>query len=159
MSAEWKAELKKLKRQPIDEIMKMQKKEMGAGDPRKSELKKLMKLLKAQLTPVVEVFREERQTKTQQPHIHEYKNGYTLVLPIANPGLKPTILRLQLEFQLTEKGYVLKAKRETGKTTGPERIIVAPITEEEIHNEIREVIKERQSMILKLKNRESYDSN
>ncbi|MBN1244349.1 hypothetical protein JXA31_02000 [Candidatus Bathyarchaeota archaeon] len=155
MSAEWKAELEKLKQQPIEETMKMQKKEVGTEESYKSELRKLMKLLKAQLTPVVEVFIEEGKTKTQQPHIHEYKIGYTLVLPIAKPGLKPTILRLQFEFQLTEKGYVLKAKRETGKTTGPERIIVAPITEEEIHNEIREVIKERQSMILKLKNGES----
>jgi len=155
MSAKWKAELEKLKRQPIEETMKMQKREGGSGESHKSELRKLMKLLKSQLEPVVEVFREEGRTKTTQPHIHEYKNGYTLVLPISNPGLKPTILRLQFEFQLTEKGYVLKAKRETGKTTGPERIIVAPITDEEIHNEIRGVIKERQSMILKLKNRES----
>ena len=155
MSAEWKAELKKLKQQPIEETIKMQKKEVVTGDSRKSELKKLMKLLKSQLTPVVEIFREEGKTRTQQPHIHEYKNGYTLVMPIANPGLKPTILRLQFEFQLTEKGYVLKANREIGKTTGPERIIVAPISEEEIHNEIREVIKERQRMVLKLKKRQT----
>ena len=151
MSAEWIEELEKLKRQPIEEIMKMQKKEKGKGNSHKSELRKLMKLLKSQLTPVVEVFREEGKTRTQQPHIHEYKNGFTLVLPISKPGLRPAMLRLQLEFQLTEKGYVLKAKRETGKTEGSERIIVAPITEEEIHNEIREVIKERQSMILQLK--------
>lgn len=151
MSAEWKAELKKLKRQPIEETVKLQKKEMATGDSRKSELGKLMKLLKSQLTPVVEVFREDARTKTQQPHIHEYKNGYTLVLPIAKHSLKPIILRLQFEFQPTEKGYVLKAKRETGKTEGPERVIVAPITEEEIHNEIRDVLKERQNMILKLK--------
>jgi len=151
MSAEWKAELEKLKQQPIEETMKTQKKESSGGESRKSELKKLMKLVKSQLRPVVEVFRDEWKTKTQQPHIHEYTNGYTLVMPIAKPSLKPTILRLQFEFQLTEKGYVLKAKREIGKTTGPERIIVAPITEEEIHNEIREVIKERQSVILKLK--------
>ena len=155
MSAEWKAELEKLKRQPIEETIKLQKKERVTEDSRKSELRKLMKLLKSQLLPVVEVFREGGRTETQQPHIHEYKNGCTLVLPISNPGLKPTILRLQFEFQLTEKGYVLKAKRETGKTAGPERIIVAPITEEEIHNEILEVIKERQSMILKLENNES----
>jgi hypothetical protein len=38
-----------------------------------------------------------------------------------------------------------------GKTEGPERIIVDPITEEEIHNEVREVIQERQKIILKLK--------
>ena len=150
MSAEWKAELEKLKRQPNEETMKMQKKEVGTGGSHKTELRKLMKLLKSQLTPVVEVFKEKGKTKTQQPHIHEYKDGYALVLPIAKSGRTPTILRLQLEFQLTEKGYVLKAKRETGKATGPERIIVAPITEEEIHNEILEVIKERQSMILKL---------
>ena len=151
MSAEWKAELEKLKRQPTEETIKMQKKERVTEDSRKSELRKLMKLLKSQLLPVVDVFREAGRTETQQPHIHEYKNGYTLVLPIANPGLKPTILRLQFEFQLTEKGYVLKAKRETGKTAGPERIIVAPITEEEIRSEVRELLMERQSMVLKVK--------
>ncbi len=151
MSSDWKAELQKLKRQPIEETLRMQKKEVDTAESRKSELSKLMKLLKSQLTPVVEVFREEEGTRTQQPHIHEYKNGYTLVFPIARRGLKPTILRLQFEFQLTGKGCVLKTKREIGETTGPERIIVAPITEEDIHNEIREVIKERQSIILKLK--------
>lgn len=150
MSSDWKAELQKLKRQPIEETLRMQKKEVDTAESHKSELNKLMKLLKSQLTPVVEVFREEG-TRTQQPHIHEYKNGYTLVFPIARRGLKPTILKLQFEFQLTGKGCVLKTKREIGETTGPERIIVAPITEEDIHNEIREVIKERQSIILKLK--------
>jgi hypothetical protein len=151
MSAEWKTELEKLKQQPIEEAMKMQKKEEDSEKSHKSELRKLMKLLKAQLKPVVEVFREEATTKTKQPHIHEYENGCTLVLPIAKRGLSPLILRLQFEFLLTEKGYVLKAKREIGKTEGPERIIVAPITEEEIRNEVREVIQERQRIILKLK--------
>jgi len=69
----------------------------------------------------------------------------------AKPGLAPTFLRLQFEFQLTGKGYFLKVKRETGKTAGPERIIVAPITEEEIRSEVRELLKERQSMILNVK--------
>jgi len=151
MSAEWKAELEKLKQQPIEEIAKMDKKERGIDGSHESELRKLMKLLKAQLTPVVEVFREEARTKTQQPHIHEYKNGYALVLPIPKHGLAPLILRLQFEFLLNGKGYVLKAKREIGKTEGAERVIVAPITEEEIHNEIRELIKERQCILLKLK--------
>jgi hypothetical protein len=151
VSAEWKAELEKLKQQPIEEVMKMQKKEEDSEESHKSELRKLMKLVKAQLMPVVEVFREEATTKTQQPHIHKYENGCTLVLPIAKRGLSPLILRLQFEFLLTEKGYVLKAKREIGKTEGPERIIVAPITEEEIRNEVREVIQERQRIILKLK--------
>ena len=151
MSAEWKAELEKLKQQPIEEVMKMHKKEGALEESHKSELRKLMKLVKAQLMPVVEVFREEATTKTKQPHIHEYENGCTLVLPIAKRGLAPLILRLQFEFLLTEKGYVLKAKREIGKTEGPERIIVDPITEEEIHNEVREVIQERQKIILKLK--------
>lgn len=151
MSAEWTAELEKLKQRPIEEAVKMQKKEGGSVESHKSELRKLIKLLKSQLEPVVEVFREEGKTNSQQPHLHEYKNGYTLVLPISKPSLKPVILRLQFEFQLTEKGYVLKAKREIGRTEGPERIIVAPITGEEIRSEVREVIKERQSIILKLK--------
>lgn len=151
MSAKWKAELEKLKQQPIEEIKKGQKKERDIEKSHKSELKKLMKLLEAQLDPVVEVFREEARTKTQQPHIHEYKNGFTIVLPIPKHGLKPIILRLQFEFLLTEKGHVLKAKKEIGKTEGPERVIVAPITKEEIQNEIREIIKERQRIALELK--------
>ena len=150
MSAEWKAELEKLKQQPVEKAMKMQKKEGGSVESHKSELRKLMKLLKAQLAPVVEVFRDETTIRTKQPHIHEYENGCTLVLPIVKRGLAPLILRLQFEFLLTEKGYVLKAKREIGKSEGPERIIVAPITEEEIHNEVRGVIQERQRIILKL---------
>ena len=140
MSAKWKAELEKLKQQPIEEIVKVQKKERDIGKSHKSQLKKLMELLEAQLDPVVEVFREEARSKTQQPHIHEYKNGFTLVLPIPKRGLEPINLRLQFEFLLTGKGYVLKAKREIGKTEGPERVIVSPITEEEIQNEIREII-------------------
>ncbi len=151
MSADWKAELRKLKQQPIEELIKMQEKEQRTGDLYKRELSKLMKLVKFQLMPVVEVFREEGKTKTQQPHIHEYKNGCALVLPIVKPGLAPIILRLQFEFQLTEKGYVLKVKREIGETIGPERIIVAPITDEEIRSEVRELLKERQSMILTVK--------
>ena len=151
MSAKWKAELEKLKQHPIEEIKKGQKKERDTEKSHKSQLKKLKKLLEVQLTPVVEVFREEARTKTQQPHIHEYKNGFTLVLPIPKHGLKPIILRLQFEFLLTGKGYVLKAKREIGKTEGPERVIVAPITKEEIRNEIREIVKERQRIILELK--------
>jgi hypothetical protein len=151
LSAEWTAELEKLKQRPIEEAVKMQKKEGGSVESHKSELRKLIKLLKSQLEPVVEVFREEGKTNSQQPHLHEYANGYTLVLPISKPSLKPVILRLQFEFQLTEKGYVLKAKREIGRTEGPERIILAPITGEEIRSEVREVIKERQSIILKLK--------
>jgi hypothetical protein len=137
LSAEWTAELEKLKQRPIEEAVKMQKKEGGSVESHKSELRKLIKLLKSQLEPVVEVFREEGKTNSQQPHLHEYTNGYTLVLPISKPSLKPVILRLQFEFQLTEKGYVLKAKREIGRTEGPERIIVAPITGEEIRSEVR----------------------
>jgi hypothetical protein len=155
VSAEWKAELEKLKQQPIEEVMKMHKKEGALEESHKSELRKLMKLVKAQLTPVVEVFREEATTKTKQPHIHEYENGCTLVLPIAKSGLAPLILRLQFEFQLAEKGYVLKVKREIGETIGPERIILAPITDEEIRSEVRELLKERQSLVLNVRKRAS----
>jgi hypothetical protein len=155
MSAKWKAELEKLKQHPIEELKKMQEKEQRTGDLHKRELSKLMKLVKFQLMPVVEVFREEATTKTKQPHIHEYENGCTLVLPIAKSGLAPLILRLQFEFQLAEKGYVLKVKREIGKTIGPERIILAPITDEEIRSEVRELLKERQSLVLNVRKRAS----
>jgi hypothetical protein len=153
MSAKWKAELEELKQQPIEELEKMEEKEQRSGDLHKRELSKLMKLVKFQLMPVVDVFRDEG--NTQQPHIHEYKDGYTLVLPITKPGLAPIILRLQFEFQLAEKGYVLKVKREIGETIGPERIILAPITDEEIRSEVRELLKERQSLVLNVKKRAS----
>jgi hypothetical protein len=102
------------------------------------EGKKLMKLLKAQLTPVVKVFREEGKTKAQQPHIHEYNKGYALVLPVSEEDIEPFILRIQFEFYLTEKGYAMKVNRETEKPIPPpERIIEPPITEEKIRDEIR----------------------
>ena len=129
----------------------MQEKEQRTGDLHKRELSKLMKLVKFQLMPVVDVFREEGRTKTQQPHIYEYKNGYALVPPITKSGFAPIILRLQFEFNLTEKGYVLKAKREIGENIGPERIILAPITDEKIRSEVRELLKERQSLVLNVK--------
>lgn len=152
MSADWKAELRKLKQQPIEEKMKMQEKDQSPEESPKSELRKLMKLVKSQLLPVVEVFREEGKTKTQQPHIHEHNKGYTLVLPVAKQGIATIILRLKFEFNLTEKGYVLKVIGETGKNIpGPERVIEAPITGEKIRNEIRDFLKERLSIILKVK--------
>ena len=77
------------------------------------------------------------------------------MLPIAKSGLAPIILRLQFEFNLTEKGYVLKAKREIGENIGPERIILAPITDEKIRSEVRELLKERQSLVLNVKKRAS----
>jgi hypothetical protein len=151
MSADWKAELRKLKQQPIEEKLKRQEKDESPEESPKSELRKLMKLLKSQLLSVEEVFREEGRREIQQPHIHEYKNGYALVLPITKDGLAPINLRLQFEFHLTEKGYVLKAERYIGETVGPERIIVAPITGEEIRSEVRGFLKERQSIILSAK--------
>lgn len=147
MSTDWKAELEKLKKEPIRNVKMLKK-----TDPKKIELRKLMKLLKTQLIPVVEVFSEKGRTKTQQPHIHEHNKGYTLVLPVTKEGVEPIILRLLFEFNLTENGYVLKAIKETEKDIPvPEKIIEAPVTEEKIQDEIRDFLKERQLIILKLK--------
>ena len=152
MSADWKAELEKLKQQPIEKKSEDTEKRTRIRSLTKKELKKPMKLVKSQLTPVVEVFREEGKTETRQPHIHEHNDGYTLVLPVAEDGVAPIILRLQFEFNLTEKGYVLRVIRESEKTIPIlERIIEAPITVEKIRYEIRDFLKERQSIILKVK--------
>jgi hypothetical protein len=145
MSTGWKAELEKLKTQPLKKVITQKE-----PNSQKADLKKLMKLLETQLKPVIEVFTEQGKTKTQQPHIHEHDNGYTLVLPVAEKGIEPVILRLQLEFKLSEKGYLLKVIGETEKNSpAPEKIIEAPITEEKIRNEIRAFLQKRQMIILK----------
>jgi 5-formyltetrahydrofolate cyclo-ligase len=123
---EWIAELEKLKTQPINKASTQKHK-----GSQKTEMKKLMKLLKAQLRPVAKVFREEGKTKTQQPHIHEHNRGYTLVLPVSAEDIEPFILRIQFEFNLIEKGYAMKVIGETEKPImPPEKIIEPPITEE-----------------------------
>ena len=146
MSAQWKAELQRLKRQSVKKGAIQNN--IGA----KKELKSLMKMLKTQLRPVVEVYREQGKTKTQQAHIHEHSNGYTLVLPVTQEDIEPITLRLQFEFSLTENGYTLKAIGETEKNTpAPAKTIEAPITEEKIQDEIRDFLRKRQMIILKLK--------
>jgi hypothetical protein len=150
MMGNWETELRKLKQQPIRET-KMKK--QGISDKsHKTEFRRLMKLVEAQLLPVVEVFREENLTKTMQPHIHEYKNGYTLVVPVAEPGIKPLSLKLEFELMPTETGHVMKVIRETPKEKpAPEIIVESPITEEKIRDEIRAFLCERQNVILKIK--------
>jgi hypothetical protein len=149
MSAEWKAELKKLK-QPLEEKKNMSKQK--AIQSSESDLKELMRLLKSQLKPVVEVFREGWKTRTQQPHLHEHDDGYTLVVPVVKEGIDPVILRLLFRFKLTENGYLLKVIGETEKNMpAPEKTIGSPITAEKIRDEIREFLKKRQSIILNLK--------
>lgn len=155
MTGSWEAELRKIKRQYIEETMKKHE-GLRVADLRKSEFRNIMKRMKSMLLPVVEVFREEELTKTLQPHIHEYKTGYTLVVPVAEPGIKPIILKLEFELLLTEKGHILKVIRETPKKIPAlERIIKSPITEEKIRNEIRSFLSERQSIILNIKNEQT----
>jgi hypothetical protein len=111
-----------------------------------------MKLVRSQLTPVVEIFREEGKTETQQPHIHEYEKGFTLVLPVAENGVTRTTLRIQFEFQHYKKGYLLKVNRETEEgVAGSQKIVDMPITEEEIRVEIRKLLKERQDIIFNIR--------
>jgi hypothetical protein len=111
-----------------------------------------MTVVRSQLTPVAEIFREEGKTETQQPHIHEYENGFTLVLPVAENGVTCTTLRIQFEFHHNKKGYLLKVNRETEEgAAGSEKTIDRPITEEKIRDEIRKLLKERQDIILNIK--------
>ncbi len=153
MTGNWEAELRKIKRQYIEETIKKHK-GLRVIYSRKSEFRNIMKLIKSLLLPVVEVFRGEELAKTLQPHIHEYKTGYTLVVPVAEPEIKPIILKLEFELLPTEEGHILKVIRETPKKIPAlERIIESPITEEKIRNEIRAFLSERQSIILNSKKR------
>lgn len=155
MTDTWEVELRKLKRRYNEETLKNAK-ELRMGDSYKSEFRKLMKLLKALLSPVVEVFREEELTRTLQPHIHEYKNGYTLVSPVAKPGSSPIILKIEFELVFTQEGYILKINKETPeKMHSPEIIIESPITEERIQNEIRTFLNERQSIVLNIRKKKT----
>jgi hypothetical protein len=151
MSADWKAELQRLKIQPVKKGAIQNK-----INTEKTELKRLMKMLKTQLRPVVETFTEQGKTKMRQPHIHEHSNGYTLVLPVVKEGIEHITLRLQFEFSLAENGYILKAIGETEKNMpAPEKTIETPITEEKIRDEIRDFLRKRQIIILKLKKRKT----
>ena len=112
----------------------------------------LMKLVRSQLTPVVKIFREEGKTETQQPHIHEYENGFTLVLPAAEKGFTGTTLRIQFEFYHSKDGYLLRVKKETEEGSGSfEKNVGSPITEEKIRDEIRKLLKERQDTLLNIR--------
>ncbi len=156
MTDTWEVELRKLKRQYNEETRKNAKEKLRMGDSYKSEFRKLMKLLKSLLSPVVEVFREEELTRTLQPHIHEYKNGYTLVTPVDKPGSSPIILKIEFELVFTQEGYILKINKETPeKTHSPETIIESPITEERIQNEIRAFLNERQSIVLNIRKKKT----
>lgn len=156
MTDTWEVELRKLKRQYNEETRKKAKEKLRMGDSYKSEFRKLMKLLKSLLSPVVEVFREEELTRTLQPHIHEYKNGYTLVTPVGKPGSSPIILKIEFELVFTKEGYILKINKEAPeKTHSPETIIESPITEERIQNEIRAFLNERQSIVLNIRKKKT----
>jgi hypothetical protein len=155
MTGNWKAELRNLKQQFNEETMKAQKKATSSSDSNESELKKLRKLLESLLLPVVEVFNEEGLTKTLQPHIHQHKNGYTLVVPVAEPGVKPIILRLELELLHTKNGYAMKVIHDTPKSIPAAEKVMEHImcSEERIREEIRAFLIERQNLILNIKKR------
>ena len=153
MTGNWEAELRKLRQQFIEETMKTQKKATNGSESSESELRKLKKLVESLLLPVVEVFNEQGLTKTLQPHIHQHKNGYTLVVPVAEPGIKPIILTLELEFLHTRKGHALKVIRNTPKSIPPSEKVMeqAICSEERIREEIRAFLIERQNVILDIK--------
>jgi hypothetical protein len=153
MMGNWEAELRKLKQQFNEEIMKTQKSATRGSESSEGELVKLKKLVESLLLQVVEVFNEEGLTKTLQPHIHQHKNGYTLVVPVAEPGVRPIILKLELELQHTKNGYALKVIHDTPKNIPPaeKEMEQAMCSEERIREEIRAFLIERQNIILDIK--------
>ena len=155
MMGNWEAELRKLKQQFHEEIIKTRKNATGGSESSESELGKLKKLVESLLLPVVEVFNEEGLTKTLQPHIHQHKNGYTLVLPVAELGVRTIILKLELELQHTKNGYALKVIHDTPKSIPPAEKVMEQVmcSEERIREEIRAFLIERQNIILDIKKR------
>ena len=149
----WESELKKLKQHFNDEIMKTQKKETAISESNESELRRLKKLVGALLSPVVKIFNEEGLTKLLQPHLHQHKNGYTLVVPIAEPSVRPIILKLEFEFLHTKNGYALKVIHNTPKSIPPAEKVMEQIvcSEERIREEIIAFLIERQNIILDIK--------
>jgi hypothetical protein len=155
MTGNWKAELRNLKQQFDEETMKAQKKATSSSDSNESEFKKLKKLLESLLLPVVEVFNEEGLTKTLQPHLHQHKNGYTLVAPVAEPDVRPIILKLELELLQTENGYALKVIHDTPENIpAKEKVMEQAIcSETRIREEIRAFLIERQNVVLDIRKR------
>ena len=149
----WKFELRKLKQQFNEEIEKTRKKETRSLESNESEIRRLKKLIESLLLPVVDVFNEEGLTKMLQPHIHQHKNGYTLVVPVAEPGVRPIILKLELELLHNRNGYVLKVVHNIPKTIPPAEKVMEQIlcSEERIREEIIAFLFERQNIILDIK--------
>ena len=149
----WGAQLRKLKQQFNEETMKTLKNATRSSESNENELDKLKKMIESLLLPVVEVFNEEGLTKTLQPHIHQHKDGYTLVVPVAEPGVKPIILKLELDLFHTKNGYALKIIREIPKSNlSTEKVMEQAIcSEERVRAEIRAFLIERQNIILDIK--------
>ena len=153
MMVNWGAELRKLKQQFNEETKKTLKNATRSSESNESELGKLKKMIESLLLPVVEVFNEQGLTKTLQPHIHQHKDGYTLVVPVAEPGVKPIILKLELDLFHTKNGYALKIIREIPKSNlSTEKVMEQAIcSEERVRAEIRAFLIERQNIILDIK--------
>ena len=153
MMLNWGAELSKLKQQFNEETMKTLKNATRSSESNENELDKLKKMIESLLLPVVEVFNEEGLTKTLQPHIHQHKDGYTLVVPVTEPGVKPIILKLELDLFHTKNGYALKVIQEIPKSNpSAEKVMEQAIcSEERIREEIRAFLIERQNIILDIK--------
>ena len=153
MNGNWESELRKMKQQFNEEIMKTQEKEKSSSTRNESELMKLQKLLESLLLPVVKVFNEEGLTKMRQPHIHQHKNGYTLVVPVAEPDVRPIICKLDFELLHNKDGYALKIIHDTPKSIPPDEKIMEQVlcSEERIREEIRAFLIERQNIILDIK--------
>jgi hypothetical protein len=153
MMVNWGAQLRKLKQQFNEETMKTLKNATRSSESNEKELGKLKKMIESLLLPVVEVFNEEGLTKLLQPHLHQHKNGYTLVVPIAEPSVKPIILKLEFEFLHTKNGYALKVIHNTPKSIPSAEKVMEQImcSEERIREEIITFLIERQNIILDIK--------
>jgi hypothetical protein len=153
MMVNWGAQLRKLKQQFNEETMKTLKNATRSSESNEKELGKLKKMIESLLLPVVEVFNEEGLTKLLQPHLHQHKNGYTLVVPIAEPSVKPIILKLEFEFLHTKNGYALKVIHNTPKSIPSAEKVMEQIlcSEGRIREEIITFLIERQNIILDIK--------
>lgn len=151
MSADWKAELEKMKKEPEGEIAKKREAEEKLRKKYAGDKKKLIDLIHSQLIPVVETFKDEDMDETDQPKIRKYQMGIALYLPIVSHG---THLEFSITFgfNLTDNGYAV-ITRKTGydhvqdRPFTSEGRVEAPVTVEGIQNEISAFIRDRNFVI------------
>ena len=147
MSADWKAELKEMKKKTEEEMKEIRKKEEELREKHKGEREKIIDLIYSELKPVVETFVEEGKEETDQPKINKYQGGISLSLPIVHQG---THIGLSITFGLlfTDKGYGVTTRKTMydhtkDRTFATEGFVEVPVTVEGIRKEIRDFIYNR----------------